>query len=59
MMKNNAEIFGYAFELPPVINTEESNLFARRLAVEIYEKEIKKELYKEEKNQNKTNKLKI
>ncbi len=59
MMKNNAKIFGYAFELPPVINTEESNLFARQLAVEIYEKEIKKELYKEEKNQNKTNKLKI
>ena len=59
MMKNNAKIFGYAFELPPVINTEESNLFARQLAVEIYEKEIKKELYQEEKNQNKTNKLKI
>lgn len=59
IMANNAKILGYAFELPPAINTEESNLFARQLAVEIYEKEIKKELYQEEKNQNKTNKLKI
>lgn len=59
IMANNAKILGYAFELPPAINTEESNLFAKQLAVEIYEKEIKKELYQEEKNQNKTNKLKI
>ena len=59
MMEINAKVLGYAFDLPPAINTEESSLFSKKLAVEFYEKEIKKELYKEEKTENKTNKLKI